>query len=113
MDPVRGIFIILHLIGLTGLLGGFLAQVREPVKRVTRLMLDGTWTMIFSGIVLSVLAYQDDRLIHPKIEIKTMVALATALLLWSSRKKESLDSGLYYAIGLLAMSNVVVAVLWQ
>lgn len=113
MDPIRGILIVLHLVGMAGVLGGFMAQLSEPVKRVTSSMLHGMWTSLATGVILAVLAAQDDRLMHPKIEFKFLVAVALALLLVSGKRKESIDKPLYFAIGLLALSNVLIAVLWQ
>ena len=113
MDALRGIFFVLHLVGMAGVIGGFMVQLSEPVKRVTRTMLDGMWTALASGGVLTVLAAQDERLMHPKIEFKGMVSIALALLLISGKKKESIDKAVYFAIGLLALANVFIAILWQ
>ena len=112
MDPLRGIFIVLHLIGMAGVVGGFMAQLKDPIKKVTRTMLDGAGTAIASGVVLMVLAIQNDRLLHPKIEVKAMISIAIAVLLTAGKKKESLDKATYFVIGLLALTNVVVAILW-
>ena len=112
MDPIRGILIVLHLIGMAGVIGGFMAQLTEPVKKVTRTMLDGAWTAIGSGLVLMVLASMNERLLHPKIEVKAMISIALAVLLVYGKKKDSLDKAIYFVIGLLALVNVVIAILW-
>ena len=98
---------------MAGVLGGFMFQLSEPVKRVTRGMLDGLYTMVATGVVLMVLAVQDERLLHPKIEVKAFITIALALLMIPARKKESLDKSIYFAIGLLSLTNIVVAILWQ
>lgn len=117
MDPVRGIFIVLHLIGMAGVIGGFMAQIKDPVKKVTRTMLDGIYTAVASGVVLVALAEVNATVEAPvnhiKISVKIAVALAIALLLVPARKKEALDKSVFFVVGLLALTNTVIAVLWR
>ena len=44
MQFVYDLFLVLHFVGLALLLGGFLVQVRDPDRTVTRWMFDGALT---------------------------------------------------------------------
>ena len=115
MDLTTGLVLILHFIGLGSLLGGFLSQISESVVRITRAMIDGAWTMMVTGLILAGLesasATVDDPANHAKFGIKLLVVLVILILVMQGRKKESIEKGTFFAIGLLTITNIVVAVL--
>ncbi len=115
MDLTTGLVLILHFIGLGSLLGGFLSQISESVVRITRAMMDGAWTMMVTGLILagleSAAATADDPANHAKFGIKLLVVLVILILVMQGRKKDSIEKGTFFAIGLLTITNIVVAVL--
>lgn len=115
MRTAQDIALILHFIGLAALLGGFLAQLTAPVKQVTRSMLDGAWTMLVSAfaLVVTISAQGEEELDPAKYGIKGLVLAALILLLLQGRGKESIEKPGYFAIGLLTLTNVCIAVLWH
>ena len=108
--------LVLHFIGLAALLGGFFSQLTAPVKTVTRSMLDGAWTMLATGIVMvglaTALATPDEPVNHMKFGIKGLVLAVIVILLMQSKNKESIEKGTFFAIGLLGITNIAIAVLW-
>ena len=113
MTQFHGIVLVLHLIGMAGIIGGFMAQLKEPVKLATRTMLDGAWTALATGAILAFTMPADRPLLHPKVEIKAMLLVAICLLLVQGKKKGSLEKANFLVVGLLAIANVVIAILWK
>lgn len=115
METITGLVLILHFIGLGSLLGGFLTQISESVVRITRAMVDGAWTMLVTGLILaglnSAAATDEDPVNHAKFGIKGLVVAVIVILVMQGRKKESIEKGNFFAIGLLTITNIVVAVL--
>ncbi|MEY2672377.1 MAG: hypothetical protein RLZZ508_254 [Actinomycetota bacterium] len=116
MEIIAGLVLVLHFIGLGSLLGGFLTQVSESVVRITRAMVDGAWTMLVTGFVLIYFAMQEaadnnEEFPHTKFGIKGLIIAVILILVMQSRKKESIEKGTFLAIGLLTITNIVIAVL--
>lgn len=114
MEIAHKLTLILHFIGLAALLGGFFAQLSAPIKSISRSMLDGAWTMLVTGIALVgfVSADETEQPDHMKFGVKSLVLVAIVVLLMQNRKKESIEKGTFFVIGLLAITNIAIAVLW-
>ena len=115
MEIVFGLLLVLHFVGLASLLGGFLTQVSQSVVTISRSMVDGAWTMLVTGIILIYGAMQEasdagEEFPHAKFGLIIAVIL---ILVMQGRKKESLEKGTFFAIGLLTLTNIAIAVLWQ
>ena len=106
---------ILHFIGMAALLGGFLSQITAEVKQVTRSMLDGAWTMVVSAfaLVATISAQGEEDLDPAKFGIKGLVLAALVLLLLQGKGKPSIEKPSFFAIGLLTLANISIAVLWH
>lgn len=118
MEIVFGLLLVLHFVGLASLLGGFLTQVSQSVVTISRSMVDGAWTMLVTGIILIYGAMQEasdagEEFPHAKFGIKFLIIAVILILVMQGRKKESLEKGTFFAIGLLTLTNIAIAVLWQ
>jgi hypothetical protein len=118
MDVVYKILVVLHFLGLAGLIGGWLVQLRAVGERyVSAAMLSGVLTQLVTGIVLVGLAEGveslDRTVDRTKIGVKLVVALVVAILCWANRRRQYIPNGLYFLIGLLSFANVVIAVFWE
>ena len=117
MDTAHGIFLIFHFIGMASLLGGFLVQMSAPIKTVSRAMIDGAWLSLVTGFALvgfvSAEATIDDPVNHTKFGVKGLILVIILGLVMAGRKKESIDKANYFAIGGLALTNIIIAVLWK
>ena len=113
MDFARDLVLILHFIGMSALFGGFFVQLRTPTKVVNSAMLHGALTQLVTGILLVGLIYADDgEPDNAKITVKTVIILVISALAWINRKRDSVSAGVWWAIGLLTVANIAVAVLW-
>lgn len=114
MAIVYGVLVVLHLIGMAGIVGGWMSTIRNP--RITPAILYGSLVSLVTGILLVGLNYPvfgGDDIDNTKITFKLVVALAIAVLAWVNRRRDDLPKGLLNLLGLLALANVAVAVLWD
>lgn len=116
MDFARDLLLVLHIIGLASIIGGFLVQTRSTRKRIEPAMLHGALTALVTGILLVGVAEMSGRDLpdqfHIKIGVKLVIALVIAAIAWRRRKAESVSTGEWGAVGGLAVVNVVLAVFW-
>lgn len=106
--------LVIHILGFAALIGGLLAQVRDPEKRVTAPVRDGAGTAFLAGLLLvGVLEAGDADVDHAKIAAKFAIGLIILVLVMANTRKPRIPDGLF--VGLLAISilNVVVAVVWS
>jgi hypothetical protein len=113
--------VVLHFIGLAALLGGFLTQMKAMGKGqavIVPAMVHGAWTMLITGLLLvgvrewmAVMEW-DDALNHMKIGVKSLVVTVILILVIHYKKKQTVSTKVFGAIGLLTVLNVVLAVFW-
>ncbi len=116
MTVLRIVLLILHFVGLASLLGGFLYQMSEPVKRVVSGMFHGVLTQLVTGLGLVGVAYaagDGDDIDNAKIGVKLAVTVTVAVLVIVYRRRESIGVPVWAAIGGLTLVNVVIAVAWR
>ncbi len=121
IDLTRNSLLVLHFIGLASLLGGFLTQMRAMgagTAKIVPAMVHGAWTAFATGLLLVGLAeYRvamgaDFEVNHIKIAVKTVVVLIILILVMANRKKDSVKPPIFGTIGVLTLSNVILAVFW-
>jgi hypothetical protein len=113
MEIVYNLILILHFIGLASVVGGFLVQMRSADKGVNPAMLHGALTQLVTGVILVGLAeMQDEDVDHAKIGVKLAITVIVTILAFVGRKKPLPQTGLWGAIGALAIANIFIAVLW-
>lgn len=113
MEIAHTILVVLHMLGLAGIIGGFLANVKAP--KVVPAMLHGALTQIVTGIFLVGLAEMgDDDVNHAKIGVKLVVALIVTAAVFIGARADEVSRGALMArvAGVLAIVNVIVAVAW-
>lgn len=112
MELVYDLLVVLHLLGMAAVVGGWLAVARQPR------WLPGIWhgalTQLLTGIALVGLAESgavDHEVDRVKITVKLVVALAVAAAVLVGRNRGG-PAQLVHLAGGLAVLNVLVAVLW-
>ena len=113
MDIVFNIVLILHFIGLAGIIGGWLATIKAP--HVNKAMLHGAILQVVTGLLLVGLREMDDVDVnHMKIGIKLVIAIAILVVAILGVRKEARAQGttatLAHVAGALGIVNVAIAV---
>ena len=115
MDIVFNIVLILHFIGLAGIIGGWLATIKAP--HVNKAILHGAILQVVTGLILVVMREFEDgfELNHMKIGIKLLVAIVILVVAIIGVRKEARAQGstatLAHVAGVLGIVNVAIAVL--
>lgn len=110
MDALFLILLFFHVLGFAALIGGLLAQVGDGEKRVNAPMRDGAGTAFLAGLALTGVAEAGDGDVnHVKIAAKLVVGLVILVLVMANMRKPSIPNGLFYALLLLAVLNVGIA----
>jgi hypothetical protein len=118
---LKSFLVVLHLVGLSALLGGFLVQIKELRAKTAEIlpaMVHGAWTALLTGLLLvgvrewELALGNGDELDHGKIAIKSVVALIVVVLVMLNRKKKPVPGSVLGTIGGLTFLNVVLAVFW-
>lgn len=114
MEFVFKLLLVLHLIGLSSLLGGFLVQMSSATKGINMSMFHGALTQLVSGIamagILSAGLLEGETVDNTKIGIKLGVNLAVLVVVLIGRKSTTDAKSMWTAVGGLTMLNVLVAV---
>lgn len=117
----RNTLLVLHFVGLASLFGGFLTQMKAMAQKAAKIvpaMIHGAWTALVTGILLVGVAewriamgagFEVD---HTKIAVKSVIAAVVVTLVMMYRKKDSVATPIFGAIGLLTLTNIVLAVFW-
>ncbi|HWS58767.1 MAG TPA: hypothetical protein VN257_09515 [Actinotalea sp.] len=114
MELVKDLTLVLHFLGLASLLGGFLVQIKPPVKVVNAAMFHGVLTQLVTGLMLVGIeqALDPEDVNNAKVAVKLVVLLVITALVLVGRRKESISTRTWALIGGLTVLNVVIAVLW-
>ena len=123
MELVRLLLVVVHILGLSMVIGPFLFQVSRKAGFDTRLMQVGAIVQLVSGLALVGVREAGDLPVdHAKIGVKLVVGvLAVVTVLLAARKQRAAAAGqadpksplpFVHATGALAILNVFVAVLW-
>ena len=117
MEFTYKLFLVLHFIGLAGLLGGLLAQIPNKPKQLRKLVMHSAWLMLIAGVVMvgiNQMMHADDPTVevldHVKIAIKSTVLIVILALGYLNIKKSEISSKVWAAMTALATLNVVIAV---
>jgi hypothetical protein len=118
---IKSFLVVLHLVGLSALLGGFLVQIkalRAKTAEILPAIVHGAWTAFITGLLLVGVREWElslgggHDLDHSKIAIKSVVALTVLVLVMLNRKKKPVAGSVLGTIGGLTFLNVVLAVFW-
>lgn len=117
MEIIKGILIVLHIVGFGAVFGSVMAQmprVKAGAAVITNGVLHGLTTMFATGLLLVAMRYMLDEPVNNfKITAKLLVLIVMAVLVIMNRKKESVSAGVLGAIAGLGVLNVALAVLWH
>lgn len=114
MEILRNVLLVLHFIGLASLLGGFLVQMsafKTKSAKINPAILHGALTQLVTGLLLVGVAEMGDGEVNNiKVGIKLVVLLVIYVLALINRKKVSVSTAVVGIIGVLTITNIVIAV---
>jgi hypothetical protein len=114
MEPLRLILLYAHLLGFALLLGAAVTQYVTKPLRINAPMVWGAAAQLVTGIALSAPLRGEGEEPHPaKLAVKLVLALTIFVMVFFSRKRESVNSGHFLAIIGLTVANAAVAVFWR
>ncbi|RKS04589.1 hypothetical protein DFP74_0149 [Nocardiopsis sp. Huas11] len=112
MDIIYSALVFLHMIGLAGVIAGFLMQVMTGHAKSTKVLLHSSLLQLVTGLALVGVAEMSGvaEIDNIKVGVKLLVALAVVVVGVMNLRKPS--SRLATIAGVLAILNIGVAVFW-
>jgi len=115
IETIIRITIVLHLIGLVGLLGGFFYQMgalRTGTAKVLPAMLHSSWLLLITGFALTGLVYANGEQVNNIVlSIKGAIITAIFFIAYAYAKKEKSPGWVVPVIGVLTLANACFAVI--
>ncbi|WP_125132681.1 Fe-S protein [Microbacterium sp. 10M-3C3] len=116
MEILRHVVVLVHLVGFALLFGSWAVEAVARRVRFTRLMSWGLLVAGVAGLVLAAPFGTDGPLNYTKLAVKLVVLLVIGALLGiggaRQRRGETLPPVLFWLVGVLALGNAAIAVLW-
>ena len=113
------LLLVLHFIGISGLLGGLLAQIAVKPKQLPKFVLHSAWLAFIAAVVMvgiNQMMHSDDATVqaldHIKVAVKSTILLVILALGYLNIKKTALSNKVWGLMTLLTISNIVIAVFW-
>lgn len=116
MVIVKGILLVLHIIGFGAVFGSTLGQMtnlKSGAAKVTKGILHGALLLLLTGLALVGMVYATGGSPNnAKIAVKLVILIALFVLVIMNLKKEKVSGGILGGILALSAANVAIAVLW-
>lgn len=117
MEIVKGILVVLHIIGFAAVFGSAVSQlpaVKAGAARIQNGMLHGLALMFVTGLLLVAMKYMlHEPVNNAKIGAKMAVLIVMVVVVLINRKKVGVSAGVLGSIAGLGVANVALAVLWH
>lgn len=113
MSLIYSLLVLLHVLGMAALVGGYLVTLRRPHWNAA--ILWGARAQVVTGLLLVFMLELVDGLGEPnhmKIGIKLLISIAVAGLAEVGSRRTPVRTGLLTSTGVLAVVNTAIAVLW-
>ncbi|WP_017572672.1 hypothetical protein [Nocardiopsis halotolerans] len=112
MDIIYSALVFLHMIGLAGIIAGFLMQVITDNPKSTKVLLHSSLLQLVVGLLLVGMAEMGDLYDpnHIKIAVKLVISLIIVVVGVLNLRKPA--KNLAVTAGVLAILNIGVAVFW-
>jgi len=113
------LLLVLHFIGISGLLGGLLAQIAVKPKQLPKFVMHSGWLAFIAAIAMvgiNQMMHSDDATVevldHIKVAVKSTVLIIILAIGYLNIKKISLSNKAWGLMTLLTILNIVIAVFW-
>jgi Na+/glutamate symporter len=119
MQFTYNLFLVLHFIGISGLLGGLLAQIAVKPKTLPKFVMHSAWLAFIAALVMvgiNQMMHSDDATVevldHIKVAVKSTILIIVLAIGYLNIKKAALSNKVWGIMTLLTISNIVIAVFW-
>ena len=119
MALVYDIFVVLHFLGMAGLVGGLIVGVSEKPLRIKKPALHSGLLVLLAGIFLIIvnsIQHASDSSIemvdHSKVGIKLLVVVVILILGFKNLAKSEVSKKVYMTMLGLSVLNILIAVFW-
>jgi hypothetical protein len=109
---LRHVFLYLHLIGFALLLGGTVVQYLTGRYKINLAMLAGAGTQVVTGLILAAPFGREADPPTAKLITKLVLGIVIFVMVFVSRKRDTVNRGHFLAIAGLTLVNAAVAVFW-
>jgi hypothetical protein len=119
MEFVYNVFLLLHFIGMAGVVGGLLVGLNQKPRVINKSILHSGLLVLIAGIFLiiinSIQRASDSSvalLDHGKVGVKLLVVLAILVIGFKYLKSLEVPKKIYLSLFLLSIFNIIIAVFW-
>lgn len=116
MEILRGIVVLIHLIGFAILFGSWVVQA-TGARKFTSLMNIGLAIAAVAGLALAAPWGISWEMNYTKIAVKLGILLVIGAFIGigiaRQRKEKAIPSILFWGVGVLTVTNAALAVLWR
>jgi hypothetical protein len=117
MEILRHVVVLVHLVGFAILFGAWVVEAVNRKRRFTRLMDWGLAIAAVAGLILAAPWGLDHDLNYVKLGIKLVILLVIGALLGigrgRQRKTGAVPPVMFWAVGVLTLTNAALAVIWR
>jgi hypothetical protein len=119
MDLIYDLLVVLHFIGMAGLVGGLIVGVAEKPLRIKKPALHSGLLVLLAGIFLVIVnsvQHASDSSVemidHGKIGVKLLVVIVILILGFKNLAKSEVAKRTYMTMLGLSLLNILIAVFW-
>lgn len=112
MDIVMKVVLLIELLGLAAVFGGFFHQLKEKNKNVTNGMFLGSVIQLIAFAIILVYKLTQGASFDVKAIILTLIAVVIAVLGFVFRKKTADNVPVWLALGVLSAVSVAMQVVF-
>jgi len=114
LEILRLALLVTHIVGLSAIIGSFILQMPHRTGLDFSAMLVGSIVQLASGFALiAVRKVTDLPVIDEKMGVKLVLAVLVLVAVLVGRRGGGRSRALFFAAGVTAIVNVVVAVFWR
>jgi hypothetical protein len=119
MSLIYDILVVLHFIGMAGLVGGLIVGVTEKPLRIKKTALHSGLLVLLAGIfmiIVNSVQHASDSSVemvdHAKVGVKLLVVAVILILGFKNLAKSEVAKKTYMTMLGLSLLNILIAVFW-
>ncbi|MEN2738101.1 Fe-S protein [Microbacterium sp. X-17] len=117
MEILRGIVVLIHLVGFAILFGSWVVEVVSRRRSLTRLMAWGLTIAGAAGLILAAPWGLTEPLNYIKLGTKLLILVVIGAVLGiglaRQRRTGKVPPVLFWLVGILTLTNATIALLWN